>query len=206
MPFNFEIETTKINDSSYKIKVISDNPNVNGIVDLNLSYKINLKQNFRSKLVLKKLLYVEEVSGTQIGNSNFSLPSQLDKTYITVTVINGVGELVLTSYPNKETELVLIENDLNITGFFENALNFIIPENLNDPNWSNGINLNSSVILLKNNVNNKIAISNAKQIRVEDNVINIKSISEDENWIRILCDESDNLEYFSYPNIIEVIK
>ena len=104
--------TEIIDDSTIKVKVQTDD-DVNGLADLHIDYAVKKKDSRSAKLVFNEMLYVENTgtvySDDVMFESNYLRASSLE--YIPVTVVNGYGEITLTSYPKRDTYLELYSVD-----------------------------------------------------------------------------------------------
>jgi hypothetical protein len=199
----------KVNDHSYRITVKTDDPTINGTADVSVSYATKRNESFFKNFAFNRMIYVTEISQGQIAADssycNFFMPPSHDNYYIPVTIINGMGEAVLSCCPNTGFDFAL--EKANVEGIYLNPFNYLFLSSLSDVNWNNGISRSEPILLLDNTKENQIALSCARKLKsIEGVYVTVSGIETTENYIRVTCSENQDLSTFSYPNKIEVIQ
>lgn len=103
---DFTVIIVDTDESTKKICVLAEE-SVNGIADLYIDYEVKRKNNASARLLFQTMLKVKN-SGTYYTNelgdeSNYLRASGAE--YIPVTVVDGYGEVTLTSSPKRSTYL-----------------------------------------------------------------------------------------------------
>ncbi len=196
---DLKIEKTKLGDSKYSINIESNDANFDGIVDVKISYKANFKKSFLRTLDINKYIYIEDVTSNEIANddntrNNYNIKQSSDGYYIPVTIINGKGEVIISSYPINNTVLEI--NNAEIIDYYDNIFNYCYVLD-NSRNSDNSLYVENSSL-------NKIILEYAKQIKINDTTRNILNIQENGDSIKIELDGSS--KEFCYPYYFEVIK
>ena len=202
---NYEIEIVPINESSVKL-ILHTEQNITGIADVLINYQVEKKENILSKLLIRRVLKVEN-SGVTYANqpipyeSNYLRPR--NEEYIPMQVTNGYGELTLTSCPEESTNLAVKSALCNeiITISYDDME--IMTSSLSDANWTNGIkNGNNSMLLFQNTETNEMALKNAAKLIAENIELEIISVDQDSQWITVVVN-GDATE-LAYPQIIKI--
>lgn len=82
----------------------------------------------------------------------------------------------------------------------------IIVNTITDQNWTNGISNKDAIVLIKNNKFNNENIKDAKALKSNQIIKNIKNIQISEQWIYVELSDRDEIEQFASPNVVEVVK
>jgi hypothetical protein len=199
----------RLTNHSFKIKLNTKDPTINGTADVSISYHTERNKSFFKTLAFQNMIFVQEVSQMQFidntGYCNFFIPKNSDCYYIPITIVNGSGEVILDSYPNTGFGFVL--NQVKVEGVFLNPFNYLFLSNVDDENWQNGISRSESTLLLQNTIENQLIINGAKKLRAEDGkCISVFKTETVGDYIRVLSTEQTDLSAFAYPNGIEAIK
>lgn len=116
MPDNTQIIINKQNESLYSVEIFTDT-NINGTADVMLDYKIDLQNNWRSKLVFRRDLDIIETTQNEVAAKpeedlfrNFKLAGS-GQFYVPITIKNGHGQILLQANPKKEAILQIINVD-----------------------------------------------------------------------------------------------
>lgn len=103
------VDVQQIDEQTVRIAIRADE-NVNGIADLYLDYEVKKSDRLLAKLIIQPMLTVENAaniySDVMYESNNLR---QSGKEYIPVSMINGYGEVVLTSQPDIATYLQVQE-------------------------------------------------------------------------------------------------
>ncbi len=117
------IEIEKIDEATYKVIVRTD-PSVSGIADLYLDYEV-----FKdSGAVFQSMLFVEN-TGSALGGDDWAQANYLRQKsgeYVPVVVVDGYGELTLTSQPAEATHLCIRE--ARCSEILTASVAYLIPE------------------------------------------------------------------------------
>lgn len=180
---NINIEIIKVDEKNVTIKVKTDT-NINGIADVKIKYDTKKDGSLSSKLILNKMAIATNIKEVELHeNSDYSnwYLKGFGEEYIPVTIINGEGEVTLTSQPSRDTTLNVenAECKLIYTTYFDYLP--ILENAYKDDN--DRVN-----IIVKNNEKNKYILKNAKSIKLEDTEIKIIDIEDTINEIRIILD------------------
>ena len=105
----FALSVVDVDESTKKIVVQCETP-VNGTADVYIDYSVDKKKNRSAILNIQRMLKIENTgtvyaSGGSYYESNFLRSESAE--YIPVSVVNGYGEVTLTSNPAKSTSLSL---------------------------------------------------------------------------------------------------
>ena len=98
-----------VDDSTKKIIVQCENP-VNGTADVYIDYSVDKKRNRSSIINIQRMLKVENTGTVYAGGGSYYESDYLrskSAEYIPVPVVNGYGEVTLTSNPVRSTNLTL---------------------------------------------------------------------------------------------------
>lgn len=104
----YSIEVIDIDESSKKIIVKSDAV-VNGIADVYIDAGVEKKQRKSSMLVFQTNLKVENTGIVYGENYEWNFLRADSREYIPIPIVNGYGEVTLTSCPKRNTTLTLNE-------------------------------------------------------------------------------------------------
>lgn len=107
----YAININKIDDTETKIFIQTDT-NINGIADVLIDYEIEKKNNKLSKFLFKRVLKTDN-TGKPRGSLDKTLLRSKSREYVPIIVVNGYGELTLTSLPIEATYLKLNEVSCN---------------------------------------------------------------------------------------------
>ena len=181
-----EIIVNSLNTTTIKVKTDS---NINGIADLKINYCVDKDESLASKLILNKMVYASNINETLLHEnyySNWFMKSEGNE-YIPVTIINGEGEVVLTSMPERGTKLNISSAECKnvYMTYFEYLPAMQKVE----------VDGNNIILRVENNAKNRYILDNAKSINIENNNIEI-------NRIEVL-DENINI-ILNYNNVDEI--
>ena len=191
-----QIEKIKQGDGTYIIKVKTEDKEYNGIADIKLSYNTKFKRSFFKTLDINKYVYVKDTTLHQISDSeniDYNIPNKSEGYYVPITIINGEGEIEVTSYPINNSELEI--NNAEINGYYDVMYKYCC---------ANKDEVGQNKLYVEANAENKIILQNAKAIKLGDRQANIINSIEAEGKIELEID--DDASYFAYPNFFEVIK
>lgn len=105
----FSVSVFDVDDSTKKIIVQCKN-SVNGMADVYIDYCVDKKENRSSIINIQQMLKVEN-TGTIYAQNGATYESNYLRSksaeYIPISVVNGYGEVTLTSNPTRSTKLTL---------------------------------------------------------------------------------------------------
>lgn len=187
---NVNIENTNIDteiivqdEKNVTIRVKTDT-NINGIADVKIKYNAKRDGSLSSKLILNKMIFLTNVQ--EIGlhpidiYSNWFLRGEGEE-YIPITIINGEGEVTITSLPERDTILSLekAECESIYTTYFD-YLPIPATAYVDDNNKVN--------VVVDNNQRNIYILENVRSIDIGDTDIKIVNTEENDDGIRITLD------------------
>lgn len=170
--------------------VIRTDPGVNGFADLFVDYDVRKNGSALSKLMFQRMLYV---SGD--GNSFSELPfygtnylRDSNQEYIPVTIVDGYGEILLSSVPKENTNLKIIETSCD--EIFTVPMDFIEVVGI-------GYVGETPFLRIPKIPQNRAALSGAEVIRMGEYAIPVLGLSEDADGINVLT----NLEGIMFDDL-----
>lgn len=110
-----QVKIEPINKASYKIMV--EAPGVKyGIADMDLSYQVVKNPCTRSLITFSTMLRVTNTSAYQLTqeylDAQYYLASKAEHTNIGITIVDGKGEVTITSMPDKNTSIEDLQVEL----------------------------------------------------------------------------------------------
>lgn len=113
MTNNCSVNVIDIDHATKKIVVQTDSP-VNGVAEVNIDYAVKKGTGKNAKLLFQTMMKVENsgiiyttAEDAASWECNYLRPAS--KEYIPVTIVDGYGEVTLTSCPKRDTNLELYE-------------------------------------------------------------------------------------------------
>lgn len=192
-----QINIEKENDHTCTIKIETNNDNFNGIADVKIAYNSKFKRSFFRTLDINKYVFVEETSGAELANGgyvNFNIPNESDGYFIPITILDGKGEVKITTYPERNTELEI--NSAEVLDIFDVMFKYCVT--------SRDKNIEGNIIYVDNTIENQYVLDNVKSIKINQTVRNVLFTTEEGKFIKLELDGRG--EEFKYPNCFEVIK
>ena len=199
---NIKVNLERLSGNEFKITCTADS-DINGIVDVSINYNSKYKFGFLHNGVIAKYVHITDITRNSMYNNeyvNYFIPPESTGYNIPVTLINGEGEVVISSYPVKDSYLDVI--DVRAIETIKNPFIEIQACNLSDNNWRYGINKTSNTVLFSNTSINYELLKNAKSLICNNRVSNINDIKVDAEWIQVTID--NDKAAFAYPNIINL--
>ena len=191
---NITVETREL--SKKIIRVETQNPKFNGVANIKIAYKSHFKKDFWKKLIINRYVTINDISGrllTDIGVINYNIPNKSNEYYIPITIINGIGELEISSYPDEDTTFEL--DNAEIVDLFDVNMKYCVA--------SKNHGIFGNTLYIDNSKENQIILENAKSIKIGDIQEDITKVSTDDSFIKLELNK--NVEAFAYPNYFEVI-
>ena len=186
---NIELNIADIDESTKKISVKYDD-SINGFADVYLNYEVLAKPNHSSKFNIQKMLHVEN-TGTVYALGGYGVDGKyyesnylrdVSREYIPIRVVNGYGEITITSSPSKSTSLNLIE--CNCEEIYTVTSNYANIDSISDDNYS---------VIIANTQHNIDAIVGVTSVIIQDKRYEVASIDNADNSITIHV--NDPIEY-----------
>ena len=193
---NTNLNITKKNEGFYTLRVTTENQGFNGVASIKLGYNSKFKKGFFQSLDINRYVNVFDKSVEKLSRYKykcFLLPTNSEEYYIPITIIDGVGEIDIETYPQDNTELEI--NNANIEEVFDVNLKYCYGSNLR-PNENN-------TVYVKKNKQNGVILKGVKSIKIGDYEANVE-LTEDKNFYMLKID--GDASKFEYPNAFEVIK
>lgn len=171
---DFAPTIVKINEQNLKI-IINLDKNISGTADVYIDYKIDNKANLKSKIISPFLIRkLAEVKNTGF---NFSSINEYDKNYlqssskefIPINVVNGYGEVTISSQPQAYTKLII--NNITCNKIFRVDFDYLEIVNINTIG-------NNTFLIAENNRKNKYILNGIKKIKIANNIYNVKNVKQ----------------------------
>ena len=105
-----EITVTAEQDEPTRVRVtIRTDESVTGFADLAIDYSVEKNGSFLSKLMFQRMLYISQDRNafSELGWYDTNYLRDSGKEYIPVAIVDGYGEIVLSSVPQENTRLTL---------------------------------------------------------------------------------------------------
>ncbi len=180
---NIEVHAEQNESTRAKI-VINTDDNVNGFADLKINYSVNKNNGFLSKLAFQRMLYIsrDKNSFSELPFYGTNYLRANNEEYIPVTIVNGYGEILLSSVPEENTNLVI--NDVSCEDIFTVPLAFIEVSGI-------GYYEETPCFRVPKILRYKTAVSGVKQLTLGTYEVPVKKVKENEDYILLLLDLQD---------------
>lgn len=192
----FYLDVQDVDWNEKKIVVQCENYTVNGIADVYIDYEIKKQDRKSSLLVWQEQLKVENTGTHYVEpfyESNYLRSSSAE--HIPVLVVNGYGEVTLTSNPEENTYLIM--NEVKCERILTAYSDYVNVTSVID----NGDG--SSVLSIANRAREQNALNGAKKISYAGVTANILDCSQDDFTIYVHVDSVINL---GQGNMIEIVR
>ncbi len=189
------VETKKLYSKTIKVK--TENPNFDGVASLKIAYKSHFQKDFWTQGIINRYVYVTNTTQTNLTDSihiDYNIPNKSDEYYIPVTIINGVGEVDISSWPADYTTFELYNAEID--ELFDVSLKYCVA--------SKEHNTFDNTVYIDNTKENQVILENAKTIKLGDVQENVTEMETEGDFIKLNL--SGNADTFKYPNYFEVIK
>ncbi len=192
----FTYKVVDVNEGTKKI-IVQGNSNINGVADVYIDYIVKKKNNNSAKITIQKSLKVEN-TGTIFASagSDYEYNFLRDESaeYIPIQIINGYGEVTLTSNPQRSTYLEL--KDVNCEEIL--TVSYLYAT-------INTIDRDNDTFVILNTKKNTNLFQGVNQIEYADRIYNVNEIISDENnlYIKVHCKIKDDA---SEKNQIKIIR
>ncbi len=197
------LEIQDVDHSTCKLIITADT-SINGVADVNLSY--NASKNDASPANYLMWFYCVNVLNTSDNpdlyhseRDQFNLPAQGD-VQIPIQIINGYGEVTITSQPLDNTDLCI--ESASVNEVFDVVYNYIKVDSIQPADNE------SSIFITANNAMNRIKLENVSSIEIGGLRSEITNIEFCEDTIKLTIDSS--FEEFSQAkgeyNYLRIVK
>lgn len=209
--FEATIDSISAQESCIKITSEFQEP---FIVDVNVKYHTDYPRGILPSQFLRNMVKVTDITNLDKVNLD-KKRSSLNYTYlpaegnkeIPVTVVNGYGEIRLSSFGGKGTELYI--DELVAGDIYTTPYRYVHCVNLTDSNWTKGIrNSNEGMLLLSDDALNQACLTNAVALKNHDgDIVEIQSIESTGNgYLHVTLSDPAKAGSFGYPNMFEIIR
>lgn len=188
-----DISIEKLNDYKYQIKVKNNGKIENGIVDLKISYNSKFKFGFFKSLDINRYVSVVDYQQSTIYGAvfdTFNIPNKSNEYYIPITIVNGEGQVDITSYPYDNTELILEKAE--IVDIFD-SFQYILATSEKIENKEN------NKLYIDNTWQNRKNLMNVTKIKQNQNGIEAEVINYTESGNFIILEIEGDVSNFAYP-------
>lgn len=103
----FDIKVKKFSHHTYELTIDLEDK-ITGYADVLIDYKVSRRTRLTSLFVIKTLLKVQNLENLDVDKfyeSNFLRP--IGKEYIPLKIVNGKGSILVTSLPERNTNLII---------------------------------------------------------------------------------------------------
>ena len=124
LPVNGTVALTQKDAATVTLTVTTDEPDFNGVADVQVQYSQSVAKNFRLKGGVASFVRVDpltekalcDAAGRESENCAFYIPTDRTAYDIPVTIANGVGTVALSALPSDAASLTVAGAD--VTAFF----------------------------------------------------------------------------------------
>lgn len=174
--------------------IVRTDPGVNGFADLSVNYDVRKNGSALSKLMFQRMLYVSgdlnSFSELPFYGTNYLRESNTE--YIPVTIVDGYGEILLSSVPKENTNLVITE--ASCEEIFTVPMDFAEVVGI-------GYSGETPFLRIPKIPQNRAALSGAEMITVGDYEIPVTGLKEDADGLNVLV----NLEGIPFGELEQFI-
>ena len=195
---NFQPYIEKIDEQNMKI-IINLDKKISGTADVYIDYFIDNNTNFKSKIatpfIINKLAEIKNTGFNFAENKELDrnyLP-EIGKEFIPITVVNGYGEVTISSHPKDYTKLII--NKIFCNKIFNVEFNYIEISKIKNIN-------NNALIFVQNSVKNRYILNGARQINISDKIYNIENIKQSSDYYIINISEP-KLKITQLSNVLD---
>lgn len=182
--FSGRISIVDIDDDTKKIIVQTDDA-LNGIADVYINYQINKEGRINSKLLFQRFLKIQN-TGTLFSDSFFEsnyLPKQ-SQEYIPIPIVNGYGEVTLSSCPGRNTYLEL--KDVSCSKVFSANYHYVEVINITDEDGN-------LLITIPRHAKYEVALKEASKFTINDKQYEILDTRFDDSYLYVLINRNDSI-------------
>lgn len=195
---NYEVEVYDVDGTTKKL-VIQTDSTVSGIADVYIDYAVKKNSGKLAQLVFQTTLKVNN-TGTVYADDAYYESNHLravGREYIPIPIIDGYGEVTLTSYPTVSTYLELYEtrcSEIYYVDFDYIVVSAIIDEKT------------ESTVAILNNEKNIDSIANIQGIVIDGTTYKVLEMKSDATWIYIIVQGSCDGDILKYNNVFRIVR
>jgi hypothetical protein len=119
--------------------------------------------------------------------------------YIPVAMIEGYGEVTISALPSEAVQLTL--NDVYCHDIYT-ASNYIQTANHTDEEWTNGVSVDNTTLLLKYSDKLWVKLGSADSISVGQQNFKVLNIEHDDKWVKVTVDTDASA--CRYPAVMQL--
>lgn len=157
-------------EEGIKLVIQAEEP-VNGVADVYIDYCVHKRDNRSAMIAFQTLLRVENTGETYASNpehdSNYLRPQS--KEYIPVPVVNGYGEVTLSTAPERSTYLEI--NKVLCARIFTCTSDYLEIAGTSAGDWE-------TLLQVSNTPRNQNALAGISAVEIQDRIYAIDSIDE----------------------------
>ncbi len=197
------VEVVELSHAMKKIVIHAD-ASVNGVADLYVDYKAKKREDGGIKLLFQTMVKAEN-SGTVYAEqaaweSNYLRTE--NREHIPVTIVDGYGEMLLTSYPQKDTDMEVL--GVSCSEIFTVEFDYVKVENVVD-------NGNQMVVSVVKNAKMEKALEDVEGIAIGEKQYKISEVHSDEEYLYLVLptseiQEGQDREILKDGNIFQVVR
>lgn len=198
---NFSVVVEDLDIATKKIIVKADK-SVNGIADVYIDYAVKEKSGIRAKLLFQTMLKVEN-TGTIYADkpyyeSNFLRP--VNAEYIPITIVDGYGEVVLTSLPEASTFLEIY--NVKCSNIYQVIFDYVEINTIEDGK-------DRLIISIVNNPKNQKSLQNVAAVVVGGKTYTVSEVTSDKNYLYVAINREQtniNNDILKKNNILRIVR
>lgn len=198
---NFSVAVEDLDIATKKLIVKADK-SVNGIADVYIDYAVKKKSGIRAKLLFQTMLKVEN-TGTIYADkpyyeSNFL--RSVNAEYIPITIVDGYGEVVLTSLPEASTFLEIY--NVKCSNIYQVIFDYVEINTIEDGK-------DRLIISTVNNPKNQKALQNVAAVVVGEKTYTVSEVTSDKNYLYVAINREQtniNNDILKKNNILRIVR
>lgn len=192
-----------LNNSTKKI-IIQADQSVNGIADVYIDYKVQKSDSVLSKYLFQTMLHVANTGNVFCQYNAFEtnyLRSESTE-FVPVRVVDGYGEITLTSSPVASTQLIL--NDVKCSDIYSVVFDYVECSNIYQTE-------KETIVSVPNNIKFQTCLKNINKIIIDEKEYPVSSINNDDQFLYLIIlnnvvDDDLNEITIKHNNVLKVLK
>lgn len=176
----YDISVVDVDDYQKKI-IVQCEKRINGTADVYVDYSVEKTDDISSLLNFRNVLRVENTGKVYAREGALYESNYLrakSKEFIPISVVNGYGEITLTSNPVSNTYLILNQAECNC--IYTADSDYVLLQ---------GIQSENNCFIVKHNDKNKNVVKEITMVRFGEKEYGVLRIETSEEGIRIYVDE-----------------
>lgn len=201
---DYQVSIVDVDEATKKIVVQTDT-SVDGIADVYVDYLVSKDESMHSYLTFQTMLKVKNTGKCYSGNNyyetNYLRPEGAE--YIPVTIVNGYGEVTLTSCPAQNTYLEIY--NISCSNIYTAGYRFIeISKTMVEEDTE-------KIVLIPNTPKNQDVIADSKGIWIRDIQALFVEKREDDSYLYLTLDVNsaewdESVAVLDGNNMVQLIK